>query len=96
MLLFRMNGWVMEICLKFRVILDYGGGVWAGRYFLVVIYNQMLMYSVIMAEKNVEDSLLIFQQFYPQRLQPLRFLSVYRWLRGGQLFFLCYFFQDTG
>ena len=83
----------MVICLKVLVILDYGGGVWTGSYYLVVSYNLVLMYSVIMVEENAEDSLLIFQPFYPQ---PLRFLSVYRWLRGGQLFFLCYFFQDTG
>ena len=56
MFLFRMNGLVMEICLKFLVILDYGGGVWTGSYYLVVIYNLVLMYSVIMAEKNVEAS----------------------------------------
>ena len=56
MLLFRMNGLVMVICLKFRVILDYGGGVWTGSYYLVGSYNLVLMYSVIMAEKNAEAS----------------------------------------
>ena len=49
----------MVICLKVLVILDYGGGVWTGSYHLVVIYNQMLLYSVIMAEENVEDNSLI-------------------------------------
>ena len=56
MLLFRMNGLVMVICLKFREILDYGGGVWTGSYYLIVIYNLLLMYSVIMAEENAEAS----------------------------------------
>jgi hypothetical protein len=54
--MFRMNGLVMEICLKFLVILDYGGGVWTGCFYLVIIYNLVLIYSVIMTEKNAEAS----------------------------------------
>ena len=56
MLLFRMNGLAMVICLKFRVILDYGGGVWTGSYYLVVPYKLVFLFSVIMAEENAEAS----------------------------------------
>ena len=56
MLLFRMNGLVMVICLKVLVILDYGGGVWTGCFYLVFIYKLLLLYSVIMTEKNAEAS----------------------------------------
>ena len=54
MFMFRMNGLAMVICLKVLVILDYGGGVWTGSYNPVGPNNLILMYSVIMAEKNAE------------------------------------------